>query len=399
LPGIGIGSRRCGGGAQLGDAQMMTPEQNEYFTRVGPGTPAGEMLRRYWWPVWFSQQVTDRPVPVKLLGESLILFRDASGKVGILDSRCPHRGASLELGRVEADGIRCCYHGWKFDRAGRCVDMPAEPENTPLKNEVRQTACQTEEAGGLIFAYMGPQPAPLLPKYDLLFREDCNRVVWASEGHSNWLQRAENGYDPHHLMALHAPGYPQIALKRADVTMDKTWYGHRTLMVFPDGLQNTTHQIFPSHLRRLGARKGDHPRHYLNLRVPLDDHSTTTFMVEAEIIEKGPGTLRTRGYKKLPLMAFERIEDGWWGIPSHDQDRIVMESQGTIADRAREYLGTSDEGIVMFRRMIQDSIKAVQEGRDPLGIVRDPAQNTLIHFDAGKNYSDGENKAPAIITV
>jgi 5,5'-dehydrodivanillate O-demethylase len=200
-------------------------------------------------------------------------------------------------------------------------------------------------------------------------------------------------------MALHAPGYPQIALKRADVTMDKTWYGHRTLMVFPDGLQNTTHQIFPSHLRRLGARKGDHPRHYLNLRVPLDDHSTTTFMVEAEIIEKGPGTLRTRGYKKLPLMAFERIEDGWWGIPSHDQDRIVMESQGTIADRAREYLGTSDEGIVMFRRMIQDSIKAVQEGRDPLGIVRDPAQNTLIHFDAGKNYSDGENKAPAIITV
>jgi 5,5'-dehydrodivanillate O-demethylase oxygenase subunit len=148
----------------------MTPEENEMFTRVGRGTPAGEMLRRYWWPVWFSELVVSRPVPVRILGEDLILFRDATGETGLLDRRCPHRGASLELGRVEADGIRCCYHGWKFDRAGRCLDMPAEPENTPLKGEVRQTAYMTQEAGGLVFAYLGPRPAPLLPKYDLLFR-------------------------------------------------------------------------------------------------------------------------------------------------------------------------------------------------------------------------------------
>jgi 5,5'-dehydrodivanillate O-demethylase len=378
---------------------MMTPEQNDYFTRVGPGTPAGEMLRRNWWPVWFSQEVKDKPVPVKLLGENLILFRDASGKVGILDRRCPHRGASLELGRVEADGIRCCYHGWKFDREGRCLDMPAEPANTPLKDEVRQTAYLTQEAGGFVFAYLGPQPAPLLPKYDLLFRDDIDRTVYATEGNSNWLQRAENGYDSQHLISLHAPGYPQIALKRADVTLTKTWYGHRTVMEFPDGLQNIGHQIFPSHMRRLGARKGEPAKHYFNLRVPLDDTSTATFFVQAEVAENGRGTLTTRGYKKEPRMSYKPIEDGWWGIPSRDQDRVTMESQGEIADRSREYLGTSDEGIVMLRRMILDAIKAVQEGRDPIGIIRDPAKNALIHFDATKNYSDGENKAPAILAV
>jgi 5,5'-dehydrodivanillate O-demethylase oxygenase subunit len=375
----------------------MTPEENEMFTRVGRGTPAGEMLRRYWWPVWFSELVVSRPVPVRILGEDLILFRDATGETGLLDRRCPHRGASLELGRVEADGIRCCYHGWKFDRAGRCLDMPAEPENTPLKGEVRQTAYMTQEAGGLVFAYLGPRPAPLLPKYDLLFREDCHRVVYSKEEHCNWLQRAENGYDPHHLMALHAPGYPQIALKPAKISWEKAWYGCRTLQQYPDSLVNVTHQIFPSHTRRLAARAGDEPRHYLNLRVPTDDTTTTTFFLSAKIAEKGPYTLETRGHEKCERLAFERVEDGWWGIPSHEQDRIAQESQGPIADRSREYLGTSDEGLIMLRRTLRDSIRAVAEGRDPFGVIRDPEKNTLVRFDAGKNFSDGVNKAPDII--
>ena len=146
----------------------MTPEQNERLTRVGPGTPCGEMLRRYWWPIWFTELVTDKPVPVRLLGEDLVLFRNADGGTGLLDRRCPHRGASLELGRVEDDGIRCCYHGWKFAADGACLDMPAEPPGTPLINEVHQTAYVTQETAGLVFAYLGPLPAPLLPRYDLL---------------------------------------------------------------------------------------------------------------------------------------------------------------------------------------------------------------------------------------
>ena len=376
---------------------MMTPAENERMTRVGPGTPGGEMLRRYWWPVWFSQLVTDRPVPVRILGEDLVLFRDAAGRVGLLDRRCPHRGASLELGRVEPDGLRCCYHGWKFDSRGRCLDMPAEPADTPLKQEVRQTAYLTQEAGGFVFAYLGPDPAPLLPRYDLLFRDDCNRVVYSKEEHCNWLQRAENGWDPQHLMALHAPGYPQIALKPAKLTWDRTWYGCRTLMEYPDSLTNVTHQIFPSHTRRLAARKGDEPRHYFNLRVPTDDHLTTTFFLSAEIKAEGPYTLKTRGHEPSARMDYDEVDDGWWRIPSHEQDRIAQESQGFIADRSREFLGTSDEGIVALRKIVRDSIRAVEQGRDPFGILRDPGQNDLVRFDAGKNFSDGVNKAPAII--
>ncbi len=375
----------------------MTPDENERLTRVGRGTPAGEMLRRYWWPVWFSQLVADRPVPVRLLGEDLVLFRDGAGALGLLDVRCAHRGASLQYGRVEEDGLRCCYHGWKFAVDGQCCDMPAEPPGTPLMAEVRQPAYKVQEVGGLVFAYLGPDPAPLLPRYDLLVREDCHRVVYSKEEHCNWLQRAENGYDPHHLMSLHAAGYPQIALKQSRITYEKTPHGHRTQMDFPDGLVNVTHQVFPTHQRRLAARVGDQPRHYFNLRVPVDDHFTITFFLQAEIAEEGPYRLETRGHTSCERLVFKEVDDGWWRIPSHEQDRIAQESQGLIADRSREFLGTSDEGIVMYRRMVRDAIKAVEEGRDPFGVIRTHPQEEFIRFDAGKNYSDGTLTPPALI--
>ena len=134
-----------------------------------------------------------------------MLFRDGAGRTGLLDRACPHRGASLELGRVEQDGIRCCYHGWKFSADGTCLDLPAEPAGSPLRREVRCRAYPTEEAGGLVFAYLGPQPAPLLPRYDLLFQTGMHRVVHASLDHCNWLQRAENAVDQLHATVLHAP--------------------------------------------------------------------------------------------------------------------------------------------------------------------------------------------------
>ena len=210
----------------------MTPEENERLSRIGPGTPAGELMRRYWWPVWFSQSVTDKPLPVRLLGEDLVLFRQGDGALGLLDRRCPHRGASLELGRVEEDGIRCCYHGWKFDPNGACLEMPAEPADTPLLGEVRQTAYHCQELAGLVFAYLGPDPVPLLPRYDIMARDDCNRLLEAKTDHCNWLQRIENGHDPAHLGILHAAGYPQIALARGVVARESTWYGFRSASTF-----------------------------------------------------------------------------------------------------------------------------------------------------------------------
>src|SRR5690242_15636636 len=201
----------------------MTPEENETLTRVGPGTPGGEMLRRYWWPVGFTVEVTTKPVPVRHLGEDFVLFRDGSGKVGMVDKACPHRRASLELGRCEDRGIRCCYHGWLFDAAGQCLEMPAEPAGSKLFQEVKIRSAQVQEAGGIVFAYLGPDPAPRLPRYDLLYREDCDRTVWAKEDHCNWAQRAENGVDPYHSMSLHASVYPSMAMKRPDSNWIPMW--------------------------------------------------------------------------------------------------------------------------------------------------------------------------------
>ena len=377
----------------------MTPEQNEMMTRVGPNTPCGNLMRRYWWPVAFSQDLKNKPVPVRLLGEDLILFRSGKEKIGLLDRRCPHRGASLELGRVEEDGIRCCYYGWKFDCEGHCIDMPAEPAGTPLLNEVKQLAYRAMEVSGLVFAYIGPTPAPLLPRYDLLYRNDCNRVIWANVDHCNWLQRAENGHDAGHLGILHAAGYPQLAFKRPDVKHDRTWYGFRTSAAFPGSLNFVYHQIFPCHSRRLGSRVGDLPRHYIHFRVPVDDTTTITYQVQAEIRREGPYTLECKGLRSSERGVFQRIEDGWWGIPSNDQDRIAQESQGLIFDRSHEYLGSSDSSIVSFRKLLLESIKAVEQGEDPINVMRDDSNNELIKFDVDMNFSDGTNKAPEIIIV
>ena len=130
----------------------MTPEQNERLVRVGPGTPSGDMLRRYWWPIGFSEQHGKKPVPVRLLGEEFVLFRSGGGVAALVDRACPHRGAGLELGRIEAEGIRCCYHGWKFATDGTCLEMPAEPADTPLLKEVRLGAYPVREAAGLVFS-------------------------------------------------------------------------------------------------------------------------------------------------------------------------------------------------------------------------------------------------------
>ena len=205
-------------------APMLSKEENELLTRVGPGTPAGEMLRRYWWPVGFSENVKAKgsPTRVRLLGEDLVLFRDGNGRLGVLGLHCSHRGTSLEFGRVEDAGIRCCYHGWLYDVGGKCLEQPAEPEDGTFKNRVQHPAYQAQEIGGFIFAYLGPEPAPLLPKYDLFLREDGERQVGAGHDYCNWLQRAENSVDQTHLVALHAPEYPHMALKRPVIGWERT---------------------------------------------------------------------------------------------------------------------------------------------------------------------------------
>jgi 5,5'-dehydrodivanillate O-demethylase oxygenase subunit len=368
---------------------MLSKEENELLTRVGPGTPAGEMLRRYWWPVGFSENVMAKgsPTRVRLLGEDLVLFRDGNGSLGVLGLHCSHRGTSLEFGRVEDAGIRCCYHGWLYDVRGRCLEQPAEPEDGTFKNRVRHPAYKAQEIGGFIFAYMGPEPAPLLPNYDLFLREDGERHVGAGHDFCNWLQRAENSVDQTHLVALHAPEYPHMALKRPVIGWERTRYGAKISMHVPGVTKpKRSHWVFPSHTRHTTARRGRIPDHAIRFRVPMDDTNTMTFWLRFyphnQEESPKPFIMKTLGFENDQPGVYTRVEDGWWGIASHDQDRVAQESQGPIYDRTKEHLGASDQGVIMLRAMIKESIDAVRQGKDPIWIIRDTSQNENITFDA-----------------
>jgi 5,5'-dehydrodivanillate O-demethylase oxygenase subunit len=368
---------------------MLSKEENELITRVGPGTPAGEMLRRYWWPVGFTELVKEKgsPTKLRLLGEDFVLFRDGAGQLGLVELHCSHRGTSLEFGRVEDQGIRCCYHGWLYDVRGRCLEQPAEPADSTFKDRIQHPAYKAQEIAGFIFAYIGPEPEPLLPRYDLFFAENGERVIGAGTEYCNWLQRAENSVDQTHLVALHAPEYPHMALKRPEIDWQPTEYGAKITMHVPGvSKPKHSHWVFPSHTRHTTARKGRIPDHAIRFRVPTDDTKTTTFWLRFtpndESNHKRPLVLKPVGFEDDKPGVYTRVDDGWWGIASHDQDRVAQESQGDIYDRSKEHLGASDQGVILLRNTIKESIEAVRRGKDPFWILRRPEQNERITFDA-----------------
>ena len=368
---------------------MLSRQENDLLTSVGPETPCGEMLRRYWWPIGFSELVTEKQTPtkVRLLGEDFVLFRDGALRLGLLELHCSHRGTSLEFGRVEDQGIRCCYHGWLYDVAGRCLEQPAEPAESTFKDRIQHPAYKVQEIAGFIFAYLGPDPAPLLPRYDLFLEENGERVIGAGTEYCNWLQRAENSVDQTHLVALHAPEYPQMALKRPEIGWQKTVYGAKITMHVPGvSKPKHSHWVFPSHTRHTTARKDRIPDHAIRFRVPTDDTTTKTFWLRFtpndEANRGRPLRLKTVGFEDDKPGIYTRVDDGWWGIASHDQDRVAQESQGEIYDRTREHLGASDEGVILLRQTIKESIEAVRQGQDPFWILRSPEENNKITFDA-----------------
>jgi len=267
------------------------------------------------------------------------------------------------------------------------LEQPAEPEDSTFKDRVQHPAYQAEEIGGFIFAYIGPEPAPLLPKYDLFLREDGEREVGAGHDYCNWLQRAENSVDQTHLVALHASEYPHLALKRPVIGWERRDYGAKISMQVPGiSKPKSSHWIFPSHTRHTTARKGRKPDHAIRFRVPMDDTNTMTFWLRfypyGEEDRSKPFLLKTLGFENDQPGVYERVDDGWWGVASHDQDRVAQESQGPIYDRTKEHLGASDQGVIMLRTMIKESIDAVRHGKDPVWVLRDSAQNETIGFDA-----------------
>jgi len=226
-----------------------------------------------------------------------------------------------------------------------------------------------------------------LPRYDLLLEENGERVIGAGTEYCNWLQRAENSVDQTHLVALHAPEYPQMALKRPEIGWQQTAYGAKITMHVPGvSKPKHSHWVFPSHTRHTTARKGRIPDHAIRFRVPLDDTNTRTFWLRFTPYteaEKGkPFVQKTVGFEDDKPGNYTRVDDGWWGIASHDQDRVAQETQGPIYERNKEHLGASDQGVILLRDVIRQSIDAVQAGKDPFWTLRQPEHNQRITFDA-----------------
>lgn len=382
---------------------MLSAERQETLTRVGRGTPMGELLRRYWFPVAATCELRQRPIKaVRLLGEQLVLFRDASGRLGLLDEQCPHRGTSLAYGIIDEEGIRCPYHGWKFDGSGRCLELPAEPADTSLNQRVKARAYPVEELGGLVFAYLGPEPAPLLPRYDLFVWDNCLRDIGQAWLPCNWLQIMENSVDPYHLEWLHGHHLAAVRKQRGDTTPSHYPKRHVKIGfdVFRHGiikrrvLEGHTEQdddwhvghplVFPAMLR-----VGSAGQHRMQIRVPVDDDHTWHLWYACY---KPVSRAKEVRQSEIPLYDVPWLDaEGKHIVDTVDgQDIMACVTQGAVADRTRETLASSDEGVALLRRLLFEQLDRVRQNQDPLGVIRDPQENQIIDLPQETNkYGDG----------
>jgi len=362
---------------------MLSKEENEILTRVGPGTPAGELLRRYWHPIAVAKELAEKhPTKfVRVLGEDLVLFRDKGGRLGLLADHCSHRGASLVYGRVEERGIACAYHGWLYDVEGNCLECPAEPAGSKFHLTVKHRAYQVREHLNLVWAYLGPAPAPVFTRYDTLFRKDGHRkIIVHPQLDCNWFQAMENSVDPAHLQILHQEYYGRGERKPVNTTRGftddvasfefyLTDHGIMKKRTYTNGIVDEHPLLFPTILRQGPSSQ---------FRTPIDDEHTMHFHVLFVPTEDGsepedawdPPIKYNEPYKNPPdkLHPFTRYTLQHV-IP---QDHMAWETQGPIADRTRERLATTDRGISMLRDLMKSEIAKVQRGEDPIGIYRDP---------------------------
>jgi phenylpropionate dioxygenase-like ring-hydroxylating dioxygenase large terminal subunit len=389
---------------------MLSPEDNELVTRIGAGTPMGTTMRRYWIPALLAWELPEPdcpPVRVKLLGEDLVAFRDTEGRVGLLDEFCPHRRASLFFGRNEACGLRCVYHGWKFDVSGRCVDQMNEPEELSFKHKIRQQAYPTVEMGGLVWAYMGPpelEPPP--PRFAWTQSPATHRHVSKVIEECNWLQALEGGIDTSHAPILHrlittssrrpgiSPASPFVRGKAPALVLDLTDWGFHYAGIRPldeaDMHIRTYHFVLPFHQIRPSQTSKAFPAVAGHIWVPMDDgntmvynwhHSTTEEPLDEDDRRErrsgnGPDdvdqttfrSIRHRGNNYLLDRLAQKTET-FTGIDGiNTQDRGIQESMGRVVDRSKEHLGPADKAIIQARRLLLGAIKTVQDGGTPRGI-------------------------------
>lgn len=391
---------------------MMKPEDNELLTRVGPGTAMGDLLRRFWLPALLEEEVHEKdgaPVRLRLLGEDLVAFRDTDGKLGVLDAHCAHRRAHLYFGRNEERGLRCVYHGWKYDVSGRCVDMPSEPADSDFKDKVKTKSYPVETRGGVVWIYMGPaELEPDLPDFEWarLPRSRCELTKRVQQ--CNWAQAVEGGIDSSHISYLHrnlrdldpaksGTGHrsytsrdrsPVFTVKETDYGLvigarrhatEESFYWRITQFLVPFWT------MIPPILRE-DVDDSAEDTYAGHAWVPIDDENTWTWSFNCNPHRDFNDKEKTLFHPRTGMWG--PIDDSYWprwnkdndygldrdlqtnvsytgikGIPN--QDAAVQESMGPIADRSLEMLGTSDKAIIAFRRLLLEMANDLQNGREP----------------------------------
>lgn len=385
---------------------MLSKEENKLLTETDKGTPMGELFRRYWVPALLSEELPApdcQPVRVTLLGEKLIAFRDTNNQVGLLDELCPHRRASLFFGRNEEGGLRCVYHGWKFDACGKCVDMPSEPPESNFKSKVSIKSYPCREFGGIVWTYMGPEnEMPELPVFEFTLVPESHRFFSRRIQESNYFQGIEGGIDSSHISFLHRRvhdnptptqkavenGSPKFEVSKTDYglligarreTKDENFYWRITQYVMP------WYALIPPTTNQSQLRTG-------HAWVPMDNencwHWSFSWIPEAPISEPMrenmragrhelhteliPGTLRPVQNKDNDYLIdreLQRSKKNYSGIRGIGmQDAAVQESAGVIVDRSTEKLGTSDAAIIVARRVMINAAKGLEKGEAPPGL-------------------------------
>ncbi len=392
---------------------MISTGQNELMTRIGAGTPCGKLLRRYWQPVALADEMQGpRPVKaVRILGEDLVLFKEGN-RYGLLERHCSHRGADLAYGRLEDGGLRCAFHGWLFDVNGRCLETPAEPESSRLCEHIRHRACPVVEKSGILFAYLGEGEPPAFPHFDCFVAPPAYTFAFKGYWDCNWLQALEVGIDPAHASWLHkffededpassygrqfrgTPADSQMPISRLlrehdrpEIKVERTAYGMRlhTLRRINDQHSHVrvTNILFPqAFVIPMNAEMTISQWH-----VPVDDTGCYWYSIFTSFgapVDKD--MMRNQRLKTYPAPDYRPIHgraDGWgfnadeqrsrtftgMGFDINIHDQWACESQGRIQDRTRENLGSTDKGIVLYRRILLDSIRKNQAGKKPLMVL------------------------------
>ncbi len=355
----------------------------------------GALMRRYWQPIATTGELAANPVlAVRILGENLTLFKDRKGRIGLIAQQCAHRLADMRLGIPREEGLMCAYHGWTYDTTGQCVDQPAESPDSRFKEKVKLTSYPVEELGGLIWAYMGPEPRPLLPRWFPLVRENAYRQVGITMIPCNWLQCMENSVDSVHTEYLH--GYlweyvherlgvtDPVKLQEVErfkkhhvkIAFEPIKYGitKRRLLEGDDETKASGWTIGNPLVFPYMVLIGSPGRYEFQIRVPVDDEHTRHLSYQVFL----PGsTIQVPRLDAVPTfdVPIEQLPDYVLG-----QDMVAWPTQGPIVDRSREWLGESDRGLIMFRRMLEEQIRIVEDGGDPMNVFRDPAENECIEL-------------------